>query len=375
MCHLLALTSDTFISPALGFKGLSVMQEGYDNTGVGILLKDLGGPFKNIKDYPILCGIFSNSGLKQLDRYMLDKGFTTKYKISFKLSKDRPKGVPQRDEYIIRAYDYPKTWGKKNRDELETGLMNIRLELKKMDENRKDMIVFTFWPDTIMIKEFGNPKDILEYLQLNRDDFSAKVMMFQWRQNIKEGPDLYTCHPFFLQGYATMTNGDNTAHVSNREFLLTRNFSGYNGFMSDDEIFTHTLHYTMSTLGLGIESFKHIITPLNGETLNSHPDASFLKQIKYSCRQLIIDGPNCIMGCLPDNTLFMVQDKKKLQPGIIGGNPGMFAFSSEICGLDAVLPDRDKGNDYQPMHMDTAFIPPERQKIMVSRQTDAFLLN
>ena len=33
---------------------------------------------------------------------------------------------------------------------------------------------------------------------------------------------------------------------------------------------------------------------------------------------MIIDGPNCIIGSLPDNTLFMAQDRKKLRPGIIG---------------------------------------------------------
>ncbi|MCK7509786.1 MAG: hypothetical protein MZV70_40945 [Desulfobacterales bacterium] len=34
----------------------------------------------------------------------------------------------------------------------------------------------------------------------------------------------------------------------------------------------------------------------------------------------------------------MVQDRKKLRPGVVGGKPGVFAFSSEICGLDAAIP-------------------------------------
>jgi hypothetical protein len=49
----------------------------------------------------------------------------------------------------------------------------------------------------------------------------------------------------------------------------------------------------------------------------------------------------------------MVQDRKKLRPGVVGGRPGRYAFSSEICGLDAAIPDRDKSKDFQPMHLDT----------------------
>jgi hypothetical protein len=57
-----------------------------------------------------------------------------------------------------------------------------------------------------------------------------------------------------------------------------------------------------------------------------HPNATLLKQLKQSCRRLIIDGPNCVIGCLPDHSLFMVQDRKKLRPGVVGGKPGQWAF-------------------------------------------------
>jgi glutamate synthase domain-containing protein 1 len=85
---------------------------------------------------------------------------------------------------------------------------------------------------------------------------------------------------------------------------------------------------------------------------------------------MIIDGPNCVIGSLPDHSLFMVQDRKKLRPGVVGGRPGQFAFSSEICGLDAVIPDRDKTKDFQPMHLDTAIVGPDRKEIRICRQTD-----
>ncbi len=375
MCRLLAITSDKFISPTRGIEGLNAMQEGYDGSGVGLLLRDLGGPFENIKDFPILSGIFSTSGLRRLDQFMLDMGFTTKYKSSFNLPKKPPQGVPKRDIYLVRAYDYPDEWENYNQKELQDGCMKIRLHLKKMGEEQHDMIVFSFWPDTIMIKEIGDPVEIAEYLQLDRKDFNARIIMVQGRQNTNYSIDLYSCHPFFLKGFSTMTNGENTAFVTNRDFLVAIGCQGYNGYMSDSEIFTHILHYTMSELKLGIEAYKHIITPLADEKIAYHPDAFCLRLLKHSCRQLIIDGPNCVVGCLPDNTLFMVQDRKKLRPGIIGGDPGMFVFSSETCGLDAVLPNRHKGKDFQPMHLDTVIVQPDRQKIDVLRQTDPFLKN
>jgi hypothetical protein len=375
MCRLLAITSRDHISPQAAIDGLTVMSEGYDGSGVGLLLRDLGGPFADMKDIPVLSGIFSSVGLKRLDRFMMDKGFTTKYKITFKTNGKRPDGVPKRDVYLVRAYDYPTEWEDYTTAELLLELMPIRLELRKMGETEKDMVVFSFWPDTIMIKEVGDPAAVAEYLQLDRKDLSARVIMLQGRQNTNHEIHLYACHPFFLQGFATMTNGENTAFVQNREFLMSRGFEGYSGYFSDSEVFTHSLHYLLSYLGLGLECYKHGITPLADEMIDTHADDVFLKHLKYACRNLIIDGPNCVIGCLPDTTLFMVQDRKKLRPGVIGGVDGTFVFSSEICGLDAVIPHRDKREDFQPMHLDTAIVGPRRHKVERVCQTDPLLAN
>jgi hypothetical protein len=71
----------------------------------------------------------------------------------------------------------------------------------------------------------------------------------------------------------------------------------------------------------------------------------------------------------------MVQDRKKLRPGVIGGTDGTFVFASEMCGLDAVIPHRDKTGDIQPMHLDTAIVRPERQTVELVSQTDPLLAN
>jgi glutamate synthase domain-containing protein 1 len=232
------------------------------------------------------------------------------------------------------------------------------------------MIVFSFWPDTIMIKELGDPMVVARYLGLDRKELKARIIMAQGRQNTNYAINLYACHPFFLQGYSTMTNGENTAFIPIRDFLSSRGFPGYTGYQSDSEVFTHILHYTMDGLSLGLDAYKHVITPLQDTDLAAHPDAELLVHLKRSCRQLIIDGPNCVIGTLPDNTLFMAQDRKKLRPGVAGGKPGFFAFSSEICGLDAVIPDRDKSRDLQPMHLDTAIVSPDRLEVSLCRQTE-----
>jgi len=363
MCRLFALTSKDPLSPMAAIHALDVMKEGHDGSGVGLFLTDLGGDFEQFHGGPILSGIFSNEGIKTLDRYMLDMDFMTKYKLSFRPTKRPPAGTPRRDNYLIRVYEYPPAWDNLTKEEVQRRLMLCRLQLKEMGEKDGSMIVFSFWPDVIMIKEVGDPMTIAEYLGLNRKELQARTILAQGRQNTNYAINIYACHPFFIQGMASMTNGENTAFVPIREFLMSRGEPGYTGYQSDSEVFTHILHYTQRHLGLGLEMYKHVITPLKDEELQRHPNEAFLRNIKQSCRPLIIDGPNCVIGCLPDKTLFMVQDSKKLRPGIVGGGDGTFAFSSEVCGIDAALPHRDKSSDFQPMKYDTVFVGPEREEI------------
>ena len=87
MCRLFALTSKEPVSPMMAIKALDVMKEGHDGSGMGLLLQGLGGPFEEMKEAPILSGIFSEAGIRRLDLFMMDQGFLTKYKISLKISK------------------------------------------------------------------------------------------------------------------------------------------------------------------------------------------------------------------------------------------------------------------------------------------------
>ncbi len=137
MCRLFAMTSDTPVSPMVALNALDVMREGHDGSGVGLFLRDLGGAFEEMKDAPILSGIFTESGIKRLDGYMIDIGFLTKYKISIKVPKVPPPGTPRRDIYLIRAYEYPEEWEHLDLAEKYARLLQIRLSLRKWGARRR----------------------------------------------------------------------------------------------------------------------------------------------------------------------------------------------------------------------------------------------
>ena len=223
-----------------------------------------------------------------------------------------------------------------------------------------------------MIKEIGDPLSVGHYLQLDRKDLKARIVMAQGRQNTNYAINLYACHPFFCSGICHNDQRRKTPLFNPYQGILVHpaDFQDIPVTSQIPWFFTHILHYVISKLGFGIDAYKHIITPLQDQSIATHPNSSFLKHLKHSCRRLIIDGPNCVIGSLPDHSLFMVQDRKKLRPGVVGGRPGMYAFSSEICGLDAVIPDRDPSRDFQPMYLDTAIVGPNRQEIKICRQTN-----
>jgi len=360
--------------PDQALYALDVMQDCIEESGCGLLLRGLGGPFEKIGSAPILSGIFSKTGIKKLGQFMLDNGFTTKYKLSIKPIKKRPAGVPKRYIYLVSAYDYPSEWESFTDSERLEKLTIIRMELIKLGKYSGDMIPFSFWPDTIIIKEMGNPLAISDFLNLNRKEMMARIIMVQGEQSVRFGKNLQSCSPSFLQGFATIVNGENMAAVTNREFLKSRGFVGYNGFRSVGDVFTDTLHYTINKLGLALDAYKHILTPLESCLMEKHPHYQLLKHVKQSCRDLIIDGPNCVIGVLPDQTMFMLQDRNKWLQGIVGTDNGTYVFSSDISGLDAILPKRDMRMDFQPMHMDIVFVGPDRKQICVYRQTDPLQL-
>jgi glutamate synthase domain-containing protein 1 len=277
-------------------------------------------------------------------------------------------GVERREHYIAKVYDYPDSYRDHAFPEKENLLMNVRLALRKMGEPDESLFVFSFYPDVLTLKEVGDPLQLGEFFGLDKSDVRSKIIFAQGRQNTNYAIYLYACHPFFIQGYASMTNGENTAFVPIREFLTGRGNPGYMGYNSDSEVFTHILHYTSRTLGYPLHYYKDVITPLKDEEITGRSDAQPLRLLKKSLRPLCIDGPNCVIGFTPDGSVFMVQDAKKLRPGAVGGKPGKYALMSEVCGVDSAIPDRDRSRDIFPMKYDMVIVAPGAREVTVWNQ-------
>ena len=366
MCRLSAITSSDFISPMENILALETMKEGHDGSGLGLMLKDMAGPFADYKKYPTMSAICSNQGLAMLEDYMKAQGFTEKF--SWEPPIKNMKGVERRDHYIAKVYDYPAAHKDKTQLEKEDLLLRTRIALRLMGEPDGSLFVFSFYPDVLTLKEVGDPLQLGEFFGIEKSGIKSKIVLAQGRQNTNYAIYLYACHPFFIQGYATMTNGENTAFVPIREFLTGRGNEGYMGYNSDSEVFTHIMHYMNRTLGYPLQYYKDIITPMKDAEIAGRSDAPALRLLKKSLRPLCIDGPNCVIGFTPDGTVFMVQDSKKLRPGAVGGKPGKFALMSEVCGVDSAIPDRDKTKDIFPMKYDMVIIAPGAREVKVWNQ-------
>lgn len=366
MCRLAAITSSEYFSPMENVLALETMKEGHDGSGMGIILKDLGGEFEDLKEYPILSGICSETGLEIVDKYMESHGFQVKHTWSPSITEVR--GICKRDFYFAKVYQYPESYLDKTTQEKEDLLLRIRLELRKLGQADESIIVFSFYPDVLTIKEVGDPLELSEFFGLDRSSLKAKIIFAQGRQNTNYAINLYACHPFFIQGFASMTNGENTAFVPIREYLMSRRVAGYTGYNSDSEVFTHILHYLVRQLGYPLPYYKHVITPLQAAEIAMKEEREVLGLLKKSLRMLCIDGPNCVIGFTPDGTCFMLQDSKKLRPGVVGGLKGKYALMSEECGVDKVLARRDRTKDIFPMKYDMVIISPGAEEVKVWNQ-------
>ena len=377
MCRLALKTATEPFSPYEVLQAMEAMKEGYDGSGLGLLLRGLEfEDFRYKSVFPILSGIAkTKAAWQRLDDFMEDRGYELKY--DHKFAMDRSQMIDTyRFRYFIRAYRMPDEFNDVSDEAREVELLQTRLALRQNgEEHGSDLSVFSFYPDVAMIKEVGWPLQVGDLLSLHDGQIKSRVCMAQGRQNTNYGINLYACHPFFIQGISTMTNGENTAFVPIRDWLSGRGFPGYIGYQSDSEVFTHILHYTLKQLNLPLQAYKHIITPLRPDELDKHPQGDFLKGLRSVCRRLIIDGPNAVIGTLPDETCLLVMDQKKLRPATVGGREGAWAIASEMCGVEAMIPDRDPSLDFQPMREHTIIIPPARKELTIWSQYDQFPLS
>lgn len=346
MCRIGSIKSLDPIHPSLALKLMMPQQEGHDNSGFALVMQDLEGVFSHYKDKPLLSLACTAKGVQLVNDYMDSKGFVQAAQWVPDMKPRPGLRIEAMPRYVFRNYDYPEIYRYRSAKDREDLLLDTRLELRALLEKDDNGYVYSFWPDVLTLKEIGDPGDIAEYFNLWEDDgrLAARNIVAQCRQNTNYGIVRYAAHPFFIQGYTLCANGENTFYTRNTEFQKSLH-RGYVGFESDSQNLLYSMHYVLHELGWPVRFYKHVITPLTTEEAAKRPDAEALGLIRESLGQLQINGPNAAIALLPDGRMLAVCDSKKLRPVVAGGNGKMRAIASEVCGLNAIMPDRDTSAD------------------------------
>jgi len=357
LCRIGAIKSRKYIHPSKALLLMRSQQKGHDNSGFAMVMQDLGGIFKDYKELPILSMACTDEGLNIADNILAEEGFVRAMQWSPETNPDPKLIIKNMPHYIFQVLQYPKAFKYASREEKEELLVNTRLRLRKALEVDEEGYVYSFWPDVITLKEIGDPKDIGTYFGLweESENFTAKIITAQCRQNTNYDIVRYAAHPFFLQGYTSLVNGENTFYERNKLFQQSL-FDGYIGFESDSQCFLYTLHYLNKVLKWPLNYYKHTITPLPHEEITQRHDKTVLLKIKESLTHLEINGPNTIIGVLPDGTLFTCCDSKKLRPVVIGYTDDTVVITSEVTGINEILPERNWENDIYPHERETVVI-------------------
>ena len=357
MCRIGAIKSKTPFHPSQALYLMLPQQEGHDNSGFAMVMQDLYGIFEKHKDKPLLSLACTQKGAALVENYMETNNYRPAFEWIPRGNRKPGLDIKAMPYYIFRAYDYPEHYENAEQSVKEDLLLDTRLALRELLEQEGEGYVYSFWPDVLTLKEIGDPRDIATYFRLwdNGGDLMAQNVVVQCRQNTNYDIVRYAAHPFFLQGYTLCANGENTFYTKNKEYQRSLH-RGYIGFESDSQNFLYTLHYVLHELKWPIKYYKHVITPLPFHELASRPDQKELMAIRQSLGHLEINGPNTVIAMLPDNCMISCCDSKKLRPVVIGGDENTIAISSEVCGLNMILPDRVRENDIYPNEREVVVI-------------------
>lgn len=349
MCRIGAIKSKKYLHPSISLKLMHSQQEGHDNSGFAFVMQDLGGIFEDYKDLPVLSMAATVEGTRRAEDIFHSLGFNRVLQWSPEINPQEGLKIDPMPNYVFEVFQYPKSHKYATKEEKEELLVDTCLLLRNELEKNNLGFVYSFWPDVLTLKEIGSPHDIGTYFGLweENDDLCSKIITAQCRQNTNYGIVRYAAHPFFLEGYTILVNGENTFFEKNRLYQKSL-YKGYIGFESDSQCFLYTLHYIHKILKWPIEYFKHTITPLPFEEIEKRPDKDVLLRIKASLGHLEINGPNTILGVTPDGELLCVCDSKKLRPVVIGKDDDTVIMTSEITGINNLMPNRDAKQDTYP---------------------------
>lgn len=360
MCRIGAIKSLNYVHPSMALQLMQSQQKGHDNSGFAMVMQDLGGIFEPYKKLPTLSMACTAEGIKMAEDILHEVGFHRVMQWSPEVNDKPGLDINAMPHYVFETFNYPRSHKKATQKEKEELLLDTRLRLRAVLEKDEQGFVYSFWPDLLTLKEIGDPRDIGTYFNLWEPNtiFTARVITAQCRQNTNYDIVRYAAHPFHLQGYTALANGENTFYLKNKEFQQQLH-RGYIGFESDSQCFLYTLHYVHRELGWPLSYYKHVVTPLPFEEIDARQERKQLLAIRQSLAHLEINGPNTIIGMLPDNTLFTCCDAKKLRPVVVGYDTETVVISSEVCGINEVLPDRNWENDIYPNEREIVVINDE----------------
>jgi hypothetical protein len=349
MCRIAAIKSRQPVTPEPILRMMMAMQKGHDNSGFAMVMQDLDGMFAGQKQLPLLSMACTPAGLERTEGMLTDAGFSMAFEWNPEPDSSPQLNFDRLPLYVFRNYQYPAAWRNRPFSDRKKLLVQTRLALRRALAEDGQGYVYSFWPDVLTLKEIGDPHDIGTAFRLWEEDspLQARMISAQCRQNTNYQIVRYAAHPFFLEGYTLMGNGENTFYQKNRDYQQFLN-PAYIGFESDTQCFLYTLHYVSETLGWPVQYYKHVITPLPFEEMAKRPDFDVLQEVRQSCQALEINGPNTVIFVLPDGRMGMACDAKKLRPVVLGKDGGMVAAASEVCGLNMVLPGRNAEEDVYP---------------------------
>ncbi len=350
MCRIGAIKSKKYFHPVKALELMRSQQKGHDNSGFAFVMQDLGGVFENYKELPILSMACTNEGMHIAEDILHSIGFVRVMQWAPDVRNDiEGLNIKPMPNYVFEVFNYPHSYKYAPKEEKELLLLDTRLKLRKALENVDEGYVYSFWPDLLTLKEIGDPRDIGTYFGLwnENKEFCAKIITAQCRQNTNYDIVRYAAHPFFLQGYTVLCNGENTFYEKNKLFQQKLH-KGYIGFESDSQCFLYTLHYVNKILKWPLKYFKHVITPLPYEEILTRSDSEILLKIKASLAHLEANGPNSMIAVVPDGTLITTCDSKKLRPVVVGKTNDTVIVTSEVTGINELMPNRDISLDIYP---------------------------
>lgn len=349
MCRIGAIKSKNKIHPSMALKLMRSQQEGHDDSGFAFIMQDLGGLFENYKDLPLLSMAATVEGTRITEDILGEIGFSRVMQWSPDINHDKNLKIEAMPNYIFEVVQYPKSYRHATKEEKEELLIDTALKIRRALDETNSGYIYSFWPDVLTLKEIGSPKDIGTYFNLwnGNKDLTSSIITAQCRQNTNYDIVRYAAHPFFLEGYTGLVNGENTFYEKNKHYQQ-KLYKGYCGFESDSQCLLYTLHYIHKILKWPIQYFKHVLTPLGCDEIEKREDKEILLRIKAALSHLEINGPNAFFGVTPDKELICVCDNKKLRPIVIGRDENTVIMTSEVVGINDILPNRDRNLDIYP---------------------------